>query len=941
MRKRPGRINWVFLGVVGLALTAGALTVAGLWYWNKHVRAERGLQRGLAAFENKQWDSAAVHLGNYLAAIQPRQDPAVLLKYAEAQMNRRPLTRSSIEQALRAYHQILRLEENEEVRRRLIEFYVRTDPAEAQRLAETYLQHKDDPDIACLAASAMMQRGLYPAASQYLNALLEKHSDCLQAYVLLAEIAGQNADLTGKSPLEWLTAAVEANPNEPLAYLQRARYLLQNLQADAAAADIQRAQTLPLQTRQQRLQLVAVYLEAGRLEEAKQLLETLRAEHSNELSVWLLQAQWAVRSGRPEEMIRAAQEGLAALEPNSYDFWTTAAELLIQAGQWKQAEEIIRQMTEKKEEPELTSYLQGLLAEAKGDWPTAVSIWRTLSANTTDPDASIRLAEACMRLGDSLAAIQQLRTVLLRFPEHIQAHVQLARWCMKEGRWAEAAEHIQKVLRKQPNHPEYRKMWLTIRLRQMQRTGQPLPSEQLTQEFRTLAQQNPAFSAEQIGFWIETGRLEEAQADLEQLKQREGASLRVRLLESDLLKARGQTEQARQVLEELCREFPSAIEPIQKRLVLAIQEKEFETAGSFLNSIPLESFPEEQQKTLAIWRAEVLFLQEKTNEGVEILSALTKKFPSDLSIRRRLLDWTRKTEEIGRLQGWIDEMKTIEGKEGRQWRYEQARLLFERGDIRRDSSQMISLLAEVLRNYPDDVDSRILLASVYEASGNLTLAIQEYQNALARDADNLDLVVSAVAAMYRAQEYKMAEDVLRETARRGLRDPRLSRLEVQRLIQQGQFGTATDILRDMIEKTPDDLNLKFSLALMYLYQNQLEEADQVIRRLQEADPYSLPVTAARVELALRRNAPEEAVRICDEAIALRSLPHLYALRAMTFTQIGQTDRAEEDVRTLLNLSNSSRESFLIAAQLFLNMNRIQAAVETMENAVRLFPEDPA
>ncbi|HOK67871.1 MAG TPA: hypothetical protein PLV55_13800, partial [Anaerohalosphaeraceae bacterium] len=103
MFRRPGRINWGFLFVVVFALTAGMLTVGGLWYWNKHLRAQRGLQRGLAAFEKKQWDSAAVHLGNYLAAIQPKQDTAILLKYAEAQMNRRPLSRSFIEQALRAY----------------------------------------------------------------------------------------------------------------------------------------------------------------------------------------------------------------------------------------------------------------------------------------------------------------------------------------------------------------------------------------------------------------------------------------------------------------------------------------------------------------------------------------------------------------------------------------------------------------------------------------------------------------------------------------------------------------------------------------------------------------------------------------------------------------------------------------------------------------------
>jgi len=939
MFRRPGRINWGFLFVVVFALTAGMLTVGGLWYWNKHLRAQRGLQRGLAAFEKKQWDSAAVHLGNYLAAIQPKQDTAILLKYAEAQMNRRPLSRSFIEQALRAYHQILRLEENDEVRRRLIEFYVRTDPAEAQRLAEAFLERQDNPEIACYAAQAVMQRGQFAAARQRLEQVLEKHPDCLQAYLLLAQLAQQDAESAGKTSMEWLTAGVNANPNEPAAYLYRAQYILQNRQAEEAAADIQKAESLPLQTRQQRMQMASVYLAAGRLEETRRLLESLQAEESNDLSIWLLWAQWAVRLGSEEEMIRVAQEGMATLQPDPYDFLTTAAELFIQARQWEQAESIIRQMTERKEEPELILYLQGILAQAKGDWPAAVSIWRKLSSASAGPDASIRLAQALMEIGDPLAAIQHLRTVLLRFPDHTQAHALLARWCLKEGRLSEAAEHIQQALRKQPDNLEYRKIWLTVRFRQVQESGQSSEREKIAQELRSVAQEEPSLLLEQLGLWIETGQLNEAETELEQLKKQEGPTLKLRILECELLRAKGQSEQARQMLEELCREYPNSLEPVQKWVVFTIQNKEYEKAAAFLNALPLDSFSKEQQKTLNTWRAEVLFLQGRTQEGAEILSALARQFPSEISIRRRLLDWTRRTEEIERLQRWIEEIKSIEGEQGRQWRYEQARLLYERGEIHRDYSQIVSLLSTVLRSYPDDIDSRILLASVHESAGNLTLAVQEYQNALARDMDNLELVVPAVAAMYRAQEYKAAEAVLQEAARRGLRDPRLSRLEVQRLIQQGKFGPATEILREMIEKSPDDQNLKLSLALMYLYQNQLDEAELCIHQLQETETFSLPVIAARVELALRRNNPQGAVQICDEAIAEHPEPRLYALRAMTRMQIGRMEEAEEDVRTLLKESKSSRENYLLAADLFVSLNRIQAAVETMDKAVREFPED--
>ncbi len=945
MQKRFGRINWAFLVVVLFALAAGTLTVGGLWYWNKHLRAQRGLERGLAAYEKKDWDVAAVYLGQYLAAIQPKQDTAILIKYAEAQMNRRPLTKGYIEQALRAYHQILRLEDNPDVSRRLIEFYVRTDPAEAQRMAEAFLERQDNPEIACYAAQAMMQRGQMIPARQKLQQVLERYPDCLQAYLLMVRLAQQDPDLSDKTPLEWLNAAVEANSSEPSAYLYRAQYHLQNLRTDEAQADIEKAKTLPLQTRQQKLQLASVYLTAGRLEEAERLLSSLQSEQADDLSVWLLWAQWAVRSGRTEGMVRVAQEGMAALQPDPYDFLITAAELFIQARRWDQAESIIRLMTERKDESETIAYLQGLLAQTKGDWPTALTIWRKLSASSTAPDASIRLAQALMEAGDPLAAVQQLRGLLLRFPEHAEAHALLARWSLKEGRLVEAADHIQKALRKQPDNQDYRRIWLTVRFRQMQ-TSQNPPDQaeqaRLIQESQEMARRDPSFLAEQISFWIETGRLEEAQAQLEHLKKQEGPTIRVRLLESDLFRRQGQYRQARQILEELRRDYPASLEPIQKWVVFAVQTGEYEQAAAFLDAISPESFSAEQQKVLAVWRAEVLFLKGQVQEAAAVLADLAKQYPADIPLRRRLLEWTRRTAEPEQLRRWIEDIKNAEGEQGRQWRYEQARLLFERGQIRRDYPQIVSLLNAVLRSYPEDIDSRILLASVYEASGNLALAVQEYQNALAKDMDNLELIASAVAAMYRAQEYRAAEMVLQQAARRGLRDPRLTHLEVQRLLQQGRFGTAAEILQDMIAKNPNDQNLKLSLALMHLYQNQLSEAEQILHLLQEAEPFSLPVIAARVELAMRRKETDQAVQICDAALTARpSEPRLYALRAMVRTQIGLTEQAQGDIKTMLRLSESSRDSFLLAADLFMNLNQTDAAVETMEEALRLYPEDLA
>ena len=130
--------NWKLAIVLVVGLAVLCVTAFGLRQWQKENRAERGLALGNKAYEEHRYEDAAYYLGRYVAVYQ--DDVATLLKYADAQLNQRPIKKNNIEQALRAYHQILRIEENLEARRILIELYLRNDPLEAERQAQQYLE---------------------------------------------------------------------------------------------------------------------------------------------------------------------------------------------------------------------------------------------------------------------------------------------------------------------------------------------------------------------------------------------------------------------------------------------------------------------------------------------------------------------------------------------------------------------------------------------------------------------------------------------------------------------------------------------------------------------------------------------------------------------------------------------------------------------------------
>ncbi len=940
---RSGRINWNFLIVCFLGVVAVAVTVTGLWYWNKQLRADRGLRLGQEAYEAEQWDRAADFLGQYLAAIMPDQDVEMLLKYADAQLNRRPLKKEHVEQALRSYHQVLRIEENEQARKRLIELYLSGDPLEAERNAEAYLKNKFDPQIVCFAARAQMQQHQTQQAVSRLKTLIEQEPDFLQAYLLLAQAAEKSPETSEKTPLEWLTRAVEAAPDNPLAYLYRARYAIQNQQPQIAQSDSQRALSLGLTTREQKTQFASVCLLSNRMEEARTWLEALAEEDAGDLLLWTLWAQWALQSGSEEEMAWVAEKGLAAMGPDPYDFLSVAAELYIQAGRWQQARQCIQTLADRQERQEVLTYLEGLLAEAQGHWPDAIAAWRKVAASPNQNfNIQIKLAQALERMGDRMAAIQQIRSLLMRQPDLQQGHSLLARWSAEAGRWAEAMDHARQALRLRPDDPAMQKLLLEIKMQQAQ-SAQISPEDEewlsLMGRLRDLHPEDPSIQALQIQAAIRQGQVEQAAQQLTQLEQQKADPLQTRLLRADLLAALGQTQQAAEVLDQAIQEAPNSLEPVKKRILLDVQNQQIQPCLNRLEQWIEQADIPQTQKTLRLWKAELYVLAEQKEAAIEELTALAREEPQDIPVRRRLLELTRKTESQRKLQEWIEEIRTLEGQQGRQWRYEQARLLYERGDMSREYPQVISLLEGILRDYPEDLASRILLASSHEAAGNLRLAIAEYQDALARDPENMDLVVSAVGAMYRAEEYRQAENVIELVSRRGLRDPRLSRLEARHLLRQGKLGSASEILREMMAQSPEDQNLKLSLALIRLYQDHLDEAEQLIDQLLADNPESMPAIAAKVELAIRRKQPELAIRICDQAVSRFEDPKLYTLRAMTRIKLRDPQGAQADLNQMLERTDRSQDHLLLAGDLYLYMGRPDLAGQIMEEALAANPDD--
>ena len=92
--------NWKLAVVLLIGLVVLSVTAYGLRQWQRSTRAEEGRVLGMKAYEQQNWEEAAQQLGRYVALANTDID--AVLKYAEANLNIRPMKRGPIQQAIAA-----------------------------------------------------------------------------------------------------------------------------------------------------------------------------------------------------------------------------------------------------------------------------------------------------------------------------------------------------------------------------------------------------------------------------------------------------------------------------------------------------------------------------------------------------------------------------------------------------------------------------------------------------------------------------------------------------------------------------------------------------------------------------------------------------------------------------------------------------------------------
>ncbi len=941
--------NWKLAIVLLISIAVLGLTAIGLRRWQRNRNAQFALDAGIKAYNQQQWEQAAQNLGRFLAT-NPDNVP-ILLKYADAQKKIRPLKSDNVHQAISAYRAALRIEQsNCEAATCLAEIYldVWEAPGEAEFIAKKQLGddpnlHKNkDPELRRLLALALATQGKFNEASAELKTILQEYPGQVSAYETLGQLTDQ------ESAEYWFNQAIKNNPTSALAHISRAGFYLLREDRTKALSDLEQAEQLDLSDPNVQLRLAKEFINANILEKGEKHLAAVQKTMPASEKLWQTWAQLAIKTRSQERMANVAEEGLKELSSQPWDFMPLAAELFIRAGRLDQANDCISKLQQKDIYPQVVTFLEGLVAEQKEQYYKAIKCWqRSIELGNKFPQIRLlsleSLASTYSRLGDTQSALRQLHTIVSENPNLLDGHLALARLSAQTGNWPETAEYTQRAMQLSPGNPEAILLHLQARM-QLLTTGTPEENAQSQQDIKkqlSALEEATKGALEvklvQLQLAIQQRNFADAEALVTQLKKDHPSQIRVAMAEADLLIAQEKTDEAISNLNEIVKQFPSAAEPVRLLALLLNQQKNREKCEATIKDA-LERIQQPAiHRELGLLLAELYTQWGQSEKVYPLLNELAQKLPNDISIKRRLLGCQQVIKDPEKAQRLVDDIKSLEGEGGWQWRYEQARAWFAADDFKNLYPQIITLLQENLLNNQDDQASRMLLAAAYVRAGELRLAISTYREALSRAPNDIRIIIPTVAALYKAKEYAQADEILNRSNTEGLHHPQLQRLQLQSHLRRGEFSPASDILQDIVKDDPNDNAARLSLALLEMQQNNFAEAEQLLSTLKAQSPGSLSVAYAQIQLNIRRSKPEEAIRVSNEIVNELGNASAYILRARTYTMLNQADKALSDLEHASTVEPNNVEVWLAKSEFHQTTGQIDSALAAIQRALSLAP----
>jgi tetratricopeptide (TPR) repeat protein len=574
---------------------------------------------------------------------------------------------------------------------------------------------------------------------------------------------------------------------------------------------------------------------------------------------------------------------------------------------------------------------RGEAYSAAGDYTTAsVEFRNAMQIQPLNAKARLAAGQAAEKLGKPREALGLYHSVLDAAPDNLEARADVARIMVYGGATEQALKVIEPGLARHPDDAAL----LTLRAAAESRQGNRDAAVADVERALKLAPGNEEAIQVRAGLYKQSGDLTAATTLVSEAVRRAPSSTVLREMLADLYASGGQPEKAEEQLRALIGLAPRQLPYRYQLAVFYARANRLDDAQRVLEEA-VKVLPKSDEAKLTL--VDFVSARRSRAQGEQTLRSFIAREPDNYDLRLALGGLQQRAGAQQEATATYQEVIRLDGTGAKALvaRNRLAAMALQGG--RYDEARRLT--DEVLKNHPRDNDALTLRAGVALAHNDAASAITDLR-AVLRDQPDALSVRRLLAHAYEANgQPALAAEELRAASELAPEDVGLSVGLARVLLQIHQTDQAVGLLENAVRRAPKDVTARTLLAQGYLDKRDFAAARTAAHDLQTLSPDTAAGYHLAAMAAVGENRLDDAQRDFEHALSLA--PQAYdSLSALARLQIarGRTDKAVERVRSATEHGEPNAAALNLLGELYLLQKKNDLAIDAFTRATAVTPK---